>query len=125
MENGQTIEEGRPEPLTNNTFTFEILCDTNWPGDSHIADLQRVDDVISLQQCVDTCANYTFLTTQARGWDYAQYEACTGVVWTNGKLVHHLATEPNECILKANVTLSSANHTDFDAGWDGAVLVSV
>lgn len=124
VNNSQTIEENDLEKPTIKTLTFEVLCDTNWRTDSYISDLQRISSVISLEQCVDTCANYTFLANQARGWNYAQSEACTGVVWTNGKFKHHYTTVSNECILKARVTLSSPNRTNFDAGWDGAVLVS-
>ncbi|MCJ1461284.1 hypothetical protein MMC28_011666, partial [Mycoblastus sanguinarius] len=96
----------------NETLEYEVLCDTN--EQSFVSDLQDLSNVTSLRECIDACALFTFQSPATTG-------ACTAVVWTNDR-DGQLNPGTNECILKANVTLSSVNESSNSPGYDGAVL---
>ena len=109
--------------LRKSSFSFEVLCNINFidtfRDGGPTRDIQIVNNVSTLTDCLDECAMYNFRTPE----EYFPAWACTGVSWGEG-LPPEKSSAP-WCWLKANVSLASPNGTDSLGGFDGAVLLSV
>ena len=99
------------EQITNSSLAYQIFCYTNFAGSSGVVmDMQILQNISSLQKCLDACALYSFQTYPSNFRAFA----CTGIAWGWGS---------GYCWLKSNVTSSSDNFTYVYPGIDGAVLV--
>ena len=102
-----------PWQLSNLTLSFEIFCNTNFLQGNLIRDLQVVEGISSLSDCLDQCALYSFRTRE----DDFPALGCLGVAWDNSGY--------DLCWLKSNVTLGSLNGAKSSTSADGAVLLDV
>ena len=99
--------------ISNLTLTFEIFCNANFMQGNLLRDLQVIEGVSSLSDCLDQCALYSFRTRE----DNFPALGCLGVAWDNSGY--------DLCWLKSNVTLGSLNGAISNTGADGAVLLDV
>lgn len=82
-------------------------------------DLQDFGNVTSLQDCIDTCAQYAW---RARA-NFVNFY-CSGAVWTSSHSVPGDAYAPADaCFLKAGVSQSTQNISDQYPGYDGILLL--
>ena len=109
--------------LTNSSFKFEIVCNTNYFGGS-ITDLQTMSNVSSLGACIDACAlcNWQVSPGHSAALGCTGIESTTRPAWrpASGEFA---TTLPDVCILKNGITQSSVNLTNKGPGWDGAILL--
>ena len=100
-----------PWQIPNTSLSFEIFCTTNFLQWGQVLDLQVIENISSLNDCLDQCALYNFRTSAinfpARG--------CTGIAWNRGPY--------DLCWLKGNVTLGSPKLNEPHT--DGAVLLDI
>lgn len=120
-----TVNPALPVQVTNTSFTFEILCntdfeDTTWQG-GPIRDMQIITNVSALNDCLEECALFNFRTARSHFPAYG----CTGISWGQGIAEQAAGYAWPICWLKSNVTLDSVNGTKWLGGYDGAVLLSV
>lgn len=103
-----------PEPwqISNLTLSFEIFCSANIKQGNLLRDLQVIEGISSLSDCLDQCALYSFRT---RDYNFPAL-GCLGVAWDESY---------DLCWLKSNVTLESLNGAILAQGIDGAVLLDV
>ena len=111
----QTIGPGGPWQISDTSLSFKIFCETNFLQEGPILDLQIIENIPSLNDCLDQCALYNF---RARNQNFPAL-GCTGAAWDR---------DPYDlCWLKSNVTLESPNgyHTAQTPPVDGAVLLGI
>lgn len=105
-----------PEWVIPNTYlTYQILCNTNFrsndgsnDGFAAAVDLQIINSVTSLQDCLDACALYSF---QTMPHNFPVF-GCRGLVWNS---------TVSGCWLMRNLTLSES---DTETGLHAAILLS-
>ena len=80
-------------------------------------DIQLIDNVSTLNDCLDTCALYDF---QMRSDNFPAH-ACTGVSWGHD---NNPNIDPRYiCWLKNNATLGTSNESLAHPGYDSGILL--
>lgn len=115
-----TIAPQLQNQVTNTSFSFEILCNTNFIEGGSIIDLQIITNTSTLNDCLDACSLYNFRTSRKHFPAYA----CTGIAWGPGIYEQQAGVQEPVCWLKGNVTLGSPNSTAMLPNYDGAVLLN-
>lgn len=110
-----------PDPLgkweiSSSSLSFEIFCNTNFCQKGTVLDIQMIENITSLNDCLDQCAFYNFRVPK---YNFPAL-GCTGTAWIWTELI---------CWLKRNVILGSSNclmnGTLQLPDADGAVLLGI